>query len=138
MLFRSGGIRWLILGIGIDVNFQAADLSPELRPIATSLRIELGRPVHRADLAAALLMELDRDRKRIEQGEFEAVASEWEALCGTLGNEVSISQGTRVIEGRAEALDPEGALLVRTEHGRLERILGGDVSLRKREPAMKR
>ncbi|MFM8418686.1 MAG: hypothetical protein ACKOEQ_00995 [Verrucomicrobiota bacterium] len=34
--------------------------------------------------------------------------------------------------GRAEALDEDGALLVRTEHGVLERIVGGDVTLDRR------
>jgi hypothetical protein len=29
-------------------------------------------------------------------------------------------------------LDPDGALLLRTQHGRLERILGGDVTVLKK------
>jgi hypothetical protein len=33
--------------------------------------------------------------------------------------------------GRAESLDNEGALLLRTEHGRLERVIGGDVTVKK-------
>jgi len=37
----------------------------------------------------------------------------------------------RKIRGCAEALDDDGALLVRTEHGHLERITGGDVTLEK-------
>ena len=44
---------------------------------------------------------------------------------------VTIQLGDRKICGRAEALDDDGALLVRTEHGRLERITGGDVTLEK-------
>jgi hypothetical protein len=39
--------------------------------------------------------------------------------------------GDRVIRGRAESLGEEGALLLRTEHGHLERIVGGDVTLEK-------
>jgi len=35
------------------------------------------------------------------------------------------------MRGQAEALDDDGALLVRTEHGRLERIIGGDVTVEK-------
>jgi len=30
-----------------------------------------------------------------------------------------------VVSGEAEALDDNGALLLRTEHGHLERIIGG-------------
>ena len=46
-----------------------------------------------------------------------------------------IKVGDRVVSGQAEALDDNGALLLRTEHGHLERIIGGDVSLdRDRSP----
>ena len=47
------------------------------------------------------------------------------------GRKQCIQIGDRKIRGRAESLDDDGALLVRTEHGRLERIIGGDVLLEK-------
>jgi BirA family biotin operon repressor/biotin-[acetyl-CoA-carboxylase] ligase len=49
----------------------------------------------------------------------------------TLGQRVRIHIGDRTLAGRAESLDTDGALLLRTEHGRLERIVGGDVVLEK-------
>ena len=124
-------VKYIILGIGLDVNLTAADLPAEVRKIATSLRLECGRTVHRAELATQLLRELDHDYARIRAGDFESVADEWERQCSTIGHNVSISVGDRVVTGRAESLDSAGALLVRTEHGRLERIVGGDVALEK-------
>jgi len=47
-----------------------------------------------------------------------------------LGCPVSIQIGNRMIEGRAESLDETGALLLRTTHGHLERVTGGDVTLK--------
>jgi len=44
---------------------------------------------------------------------------------------VTIQIGERRRRGRAEALDDDGALVLRTEHGRLERVMGGDVTLEK-------
>jgi biotin-(acetyl-CoA carboxylase) ligase len=41
---------------------------------------------------------------------------------------VKIGVGKRQIIGRAEALDETGGLLLRTEHGRVERITSGDVT----------
>jgi BirA family transcriptional regulator, biotin operon repressor / biotin---[acetyl-CoA-carboxylase] ligase len=77
------------------------------------------------------LRELDFDYVRIGSGKFSAVADEWEAACATIGRNVSVQTGVQTICGRAEALDDDGALLVRTEHGHLERIIGGDVTLEK-------
>ena len=124
-------VKYVILGIGVDVNLSANEFPPELRRIATSLRIESGSLVNRADLAAAILRELDADYARICAGQFETVADEWEERCTTIGHNVAISVGDRTIQGRAESLDEDGALLLRTQHGRLERIIGGDVTVEK-------
>jgi BirA family transcriptional regulator, biotin operon repressor / biotin---[acetyl-CoA-carboxylase] ligase len=124
-------VQFVTLGIGVDVNQQTSDFPAELRSIATSLRIESGKPVNRADLAARILLELDRDYARVCRGEFSSVADEWEQRCTTIGHTVAIQTGSRRIQGRAESLDEDGALLLRTEHGHLERIIGGDVTLEK-------
>ena len=124
-------INYIVLGIGVDVNFEQSDFPLELRSIATSLRIEAGAPIRRPELAAEILRCLDAEYARLLDGRFNEVAEEWESHCTTIGRNVEIMSGPRVIAGRAESLDSEGALLVRTEHGRLERIIGGDVTLKK-------
>jgi BirA family biotin operon repressor/biotin-[acetyl-CoA-carboxylase] ligase len=126
------GIKSVVLGIGVDVNLTAADLPPELKSRATSLRLELGRTVDRPALAARILRELDADYARLKAGRFADIAQEWERVSVTLGRAVAIGIGDRQVRGRAEALDPDGALLVRTQHGRLERVTGGDVTLETR------
>ncbi len=124
-------IKYLVIGIGVDVNVAAHEFPADLRKLATSLRIEAGRTLNRADLAIAILRSLDDDYARITGGQFEAVANEWAERCTTLGQPVTIHMGDRRLHGRAEALDEDGALLLRTEHGRLERIIGGDVTMEK-------
>jgi BirA family biotin operon repressor/biotin-[acetyl-CoA-carboxylase] ligase len=122
-------VKDIVLGIGVDVNID--DFPADLRKIATSLKIESGAHVDRSALAAAILRELDRDYARICNGEFADVAEEWQHRCTTIGHQVNIRCGDRVMRGRAEALDGDGAMLLRTEHGHLERIIGGDVTIEK-------
>ena len=124
-------VRSVVLGIGIDVNQTASEFPADLRDIATSLKLATGKTVSRADLAEEVLRELDREYARILAGQFTAVAEEWGSRCSTLGKQVTITMGTRRVRGRAEALDENGALLLRTEHGRIERIIGGEVTLAK-------
>lgn len=123
-------VRHIIVGIGVDVNQEANEFPAELRKIATSLRIESGEMVSRAELATAILQELEKDYARVCGRKFAALADEWEAGCGTIGKDVSVQMGVQQVRGRAEALDDDGALLVRTEHGHLERVIGGDVTLK--------
>ncbi|MDE3067480.1 MAG: biotin--[acetyl-CoA-carboxylase] ligase [Verrucomicrobiota bacterium] len=124
-------VRHVILGVGVDVNWSAGELPAGLRKTATSLRIEAGEPVSRPALATAILRELDADYSRVCAGKFGEVANEWEARCTTIGRRVTIRIGARQLSGRAESLDEGGALLLRTEHGHLERVTGGDVTLEK-------
>jgi len=124
-------VRHAILGIGIDVNLDAGEFPADLKKNATSLKVETGETISRAELATAILRELDFDYARICAGRFPEVADEWEVHCTTIGKNVTVQIGGRKIRGRAESLDDDGALLLRTEHGRLETIFGGDVTLEK-------
>jgi BirA family transcriptional regulator, biotin operon repressor / biotin---[acetyl-CoA-carboxylase] ligase len=124
-------VRHVIIGIGVDVNLDAAEFPAELEKIATSLKAATGEIISRAELAVEILRELDFDYARVCGGKFPAVADEWESACVTIGKNVSVHVGDRKFRGRAESLDDDGALLVRTEHGHLERVIGGDVTLEK-------
>ncbi len=119
-------VRYVILGVGIDVNQTSPRISRRsLSKVAGSLRMALGTRVDRPTLAAEVLRQLDQDYARVCDGKFQAVAEEWESACATLGETVGIRIGDRLVEGRAESLDADGALLVRTQHGRLECVTGG-------------
>jgi BirA family biotin operon repressor/biotin-[acetyl-CoA-carboxylase] ligase len=124
-------VKHVILGIGVDVNLSTNEFPAELRKTATSLKIETGKTISRPELATAILHELDHDYARVCGNFFTDVADEWEAHCTTIGRAVTIQIGGRRVSGRAESLDDDGALLLRTEHGHLERITGGDVTLEK-------
>jgi BirA family biotin operon repressor/biotin-[acetyl-CoA-carboxylase] ligase len=121
-------VQEVLLGIGMDVNLEAADFADGLRRTATSLKLETGQKVNRAELAVAVLRELDRDYQAVAEGHFDRLAEQWAERCSTLGCQVAIRIGDRVVRGRAESLDNDGALLVRGLHGHLERIVGGDVT----------
>jgi len=122
-------VKYVILGIGMDANLSASEFPADLRRWATSLKIESGEPVDRAELAAEILRGLDRDYTRVGSSQLETVADEWEERCDTFGREVIILVGDRRLQGRAESLDADGALLLRTQHGHLERVISGDVTL---------
>jgi BirA family transcriptional regulator, biotin operon repressor / biotin---[acetyl-CoA-carboxylase] ligase len=120
-------VRHVVLGIGVDVN--VTEFPPELQNIATSLALETGQRIKRPELAAAILSELDADYERVLGGQFSTLAEEWEEQCATLGRRVEVVSGHRRLCGRAESLDSDGALLLRTDHGHLERVVGGEVQL---------
>jgi len=50
----------VVLGIGVNVNQTEDELPPEAQTEPTSLRLELGRPVDRIALLAAILLRVER------------------------------------------------------------------------------
>jgi BirA family biotin operon repressor/biotin-[acetyl-CoA-carboxylase] ligase len=119
-----------ILGIGINVNCTRDDFPPDLASLATSLAIEVGHRQDRAALVAAVLTALD-DCYRRALTDFDAIVAEWAESCATLGRQLTVKMGRRRIEGHAQALDADGALLLRKDNGQVERILGADVEVEK-------
>jgi len=118
----------IVLGIGIDVNCRLEDFPPDVAGIASSLEIESGRQQDRAELAAEVLGALD-EYYAAAQKNFDTIIAEWARLSTTLGKQLVVTMGKRRIEGHAQALDEDGALLLRKDNGQIERILGGDVTV---------
>jgi BirA family biotin operon repressor/biotin-[acetyl-CoA-carboxylase] ligase len=116
----------MVLGIGIDVNCRHEEFPPEVAAIATSLLLATGQAQNRPALAAAILRALDQ-WYRAALTEFDAVTDEWARLSTTLGKQIVVAVGARRVEGCAQALDGDGALLVRKDNGQVERMLGGDL-----------
>jgi len=116
-----------IVGIGINVNVEPAAL-PALDPNATSILAETGQPIDRATLLAALLAEVEQRYDALQAGE--SLHQEWASRLATLGRQVKASTSQGTLEGIAESVSEDGALLLRTPDGALHRLLVGDVTLR--------
>jgi BirA family biotin operon repressor/biotin-[acetyl-CoA-carboxylase] ligase len=127
---RAEGDRVLhvVLGVGVNVNTAAQDLPDELRPTATSLRIERGEPVPRGLFCARLLGRLEDWLGLHEALGLAPVIERWQQLSSTLGRPVRVELGDgQRLEGRAIDLDETGALLVRVGSGAVHRVVAGDV-----------
>jgi BirA family biotin operon repressor/biotin-[acetyl-CoA-carboxylase] ligase len=121
-------VHWVVLGIGVNLNAGAEDFPPELRGLATSLRLERGEPVPRALFAAALLGQLEHWLDRHAEEGFPAIRDAWRERSATLGREVRLEVEGGELDGVAEDLDETGALLVRCGDRRI-RVSAGDVRL---------
>lgn len=128
MSAETDGINFVILGIGVNLNMTAGQFPDDLRHPATSLLIESGVPVERSRFAAIMLNELDRLYAGFLASGFAPVREEWQRLCNAAGRNMVVSDaGAEITRGMFAGIDTDGALLVKTGEGRIERILSGDV-----------
>jgi len=127
---EGGGLPWAVIGVGLNVNADAATMRA-IAPNASSLLVERGRPVSRVRLLRAILEGIEPRYEALRAGETERLRAEWAARLATLGQHVTVTTPDAALEGQAEDVDADGALLLRLPDGRLERLLAGDVTLRK-------
>lgn len=122
--------QYVVLGIGINVNLERTDFTPEVQSLATSLKLEAGREVARLPLFNALLCHLEDWYMRWQEEGFGPVRAAWKEASITLGRQVKVIASGKIYEGEAVDIDEEGALLVRDAAGCLRRFNYGEISLR--------
>jgi BirA family biotin operon repressor/biotin-[acetyl-CoA-carboxylase] ligase len=113
----------MALNVNLDVESY-----PEIAPIATSLKHEIGLHFSRLDVLVSLLGEFEAVYNALRKGE--PIENEWRRRLNTLGKRVTVRNGDAVREGVAEDVDADGNLLLRRPDGSLETISAGDVTLR--------
>ncbi len=124
--FQGDDIAYAVIGIGLNVNVDFSQ-QIDLREMATSLMHLAGREIDRwAVLKAVAAAWIDRyawlaagDRLR----------EAWAARLINLHQTVRVSLNDQVVEGYAEGVDDDGALLLRTADDQVRRLLSGDVTL---------
>lgn len=121
-------IEYAVVGIGLNVNVDFVD-QPELAETATSLLLRLGREVDRLSVLAAIVERFASRFDGLKSGD--ALRAAWSARLVTLGRRVQAEAGDRTFAGLAEAVDADGALLLRTGDGVVHRLLAADVTLQK-------
>lgn len=125
-------INYIVMGIGINVNVDMEDFPVELRHIASSLKRETGHFVSRQKLLRKILEHMELLYTRVLSEGFSPIFESWRQLNCTLGFPVNVISIGSEFAGMAVDIDEEGALLVRKEDGSLERVISGDVSVRRR------
>ena len=129
-VFSEGRLDCVIVGVGLNVNYDRADFPEELRDMAGSLKTELGRSFALAPVAAAMIEELDALYAALLSGDTAPYLAAYRDHCLTLRKDVQLIQNG--VSRPAFALDVDDALglLVRYGDGREALIRSGEASVR--------
>jgi BirA family biotin operon repressor/biotin-[acetyl-CoA-carboxylase] ligase len=123
-------IGHVAVGIGVNVHQRREDFPEGVRESATSIDLEAGQRVDRADVVAALYNALDRWYAAVCGDGPSMILQAARARTATLGKLVTVDTGEARWQGTAVDLDDDGALLVLDAHGTVQRVLAADVSIR--------
>ena len=119
-------VNYLVTGVGINVD-QARFLD-DIAAKATSLFSETGVHFDKNRLLAAVLERLEKEFLRHDMALSPQALEEYSSLCATLGRNVGFTRGGRALEGKAEGVDPSGALIVTLPDGTSLSVGSGEVT----------
>lgn len=120
--------RFIVIGVGINVNQTAEDLSGDFRYPPTSLAVESGAPVSRRELLTAFLAQFEAEFSVFVEKGFASLLDDLERFSAILGRVVTIHGGNREISGMVSGFTPEGALRLLSRDGHEETIWVGDIT----------
>jgi BirA family biotin operon repressor/biotin-[acetyl-CoA-carboxylase] ligase len=120
-------INYVILGIGVNINFSHVLMPEAIRERATSLLECAGEPVSREAFLGRLIQDLDRCYGILGEAGFNRIAQRWESYFNLRGKRVRVEMGDEGLAGVAKGIDNDGALIIEGERGQFHRVLAGDV-----------
>jgi BirA family biotin operon repressor/biotin-[acetyl-CoA-carboxylase] ligase len=124
----SGETDGIVIGIGVNQNCPVSEMPPGLQWPTTSIIDELGTETSIKSLLCSIVNEMDALLKVVEKdSSFVRILDEWRESSSTLGARVRIHEEGKTTDGVAKDIAEDGALIVETEDG-LVNVLLGDVS----------
>lgn len=129
MGIEKGCEPFLVVGIGINVNIEKDSFPISLKSTATSLSILLGYELSRIQLLQQFLLEFENRYILLNDGNPMPIISEVKSLSSILGCQVRVECDEKVAVGQVVDIDENGALVLRTGVGTLEKFMTGSVIL---------
>ena len=118
----AGRLDWLIVGVGVNLASH-----PEGLPYPATDLAAAGAPAPTPDAALETFLERFAHWRDIwSRRGFAPVRRAWLARAAGLGGPVEVRAGNATLRGTFAGLDPEGAMLLESAHGR-RRVTAGDV-----------
>jgi BirA family biotin operon repressor/biotin-[acetyl-CoA-carboxylase] ligase len=125
--FAGENIEFVVVGMGMNVLSKASDFPAGLRHLATSVLIETFLAHPRSRVLADVLKSVEEAYEELSARGFGALRSDLMNHSMMMGKMVRVMTATGAVEGMASEIDDSGALVLRMENGRMERVLAGDV-----------
>ena len=117
-------LKALIIGIG--VNLSTEDFPEDIKDKAGSLKLQGG---DMSKIAASIIRELLKELQDLSGKDYLEL---YRSASNVLGKEISYTENGQERTGFAEAIDDDGALLVRTGEGSIVALSSGEISVRVR------
>lgn len=129
MSVEEGKIRYVVIGVGINVNLDA--LPEELADKATSLYLETGKTYDRNEMVSCVMERFEENYERfVKSGDLSLLQEDYNRMLANYGQPVRVLDPLAPYEGIARGINQKGELIVEKTDGTVVNVSAGEVSVR--------
>ncbi|MDX8394866.1 MAG: biotin--[acetyl-CoA-carboxylase] ligase [Mariprofundaceae bacterium] len=128
MRAEPGLVHAVVTGIGINIRAPKQGWPDDITQAVTDLSTVAGKDICRMNVAQAIIEAMDETYDTYLAQGFDPIREQWWLAHAACNQPVRVHNGKEYIDGIAQDLDSDGALLLQTSHG-LQRIITGDLEL---------
>lgn len=129
MSVEEGKIRYVVIGVGINVNLDA--LPEELADKATSLYLETGKTYDRNEMVSCVMERFEENYERfVKSGDLSLLQEDYNRMLANYGQPVRVLDPLAPYEGIARGINQKGELIVEKTDGTAVNVSAGEVSVR--------
>ncbi|BCB04508.1 biotin--[acetyl-CoA-carboxylase] ligase [Bacillus sp. KH172YL63] len=126
---ESDKINSIIIGIGMNVNQQSEHFPDEIQGIATSLSLEKGEHISRAEVVQKVLERIEALYSLYMKEGFTPIKLLWESYAISIGKRIRARTINGTIEGRALGITEDGVLKIEDSSGTVHQIYSADIEV---------
>lgn len=124
--FESGGLDWVVLGIGVNVSIPTEEFPGDLQSIATSLYPDEKMPGVRKKLSAEIMNRILGFETPPSETE---VFEKYKKRLMMLGKEITVIQNQMEYRATAVDVDSGGHLIVKNENSEIITLYSGEIRI---------
>ena len=124
--FESGGLDWVVLGIGINVSIRTEDFPDDLQSIATSIFPDEKSSGVRNQLAAEIINRILGFETLPSEAE---IFEKYKKRLMMLGKEITVIQNQMEYKATAIDVDSVGHLIVKRENGEIITLSSSEIRI---------
>lgn len=118
-------VKFVIVGIGLNVNMKENDLTDDIKDRATSLFMETKKVYDRAYVCGQFLNNFEKYYEIFKKYGGGEICRLWEKKANIKGKFIEVNQMGEIVKGISEGIDSTGALLLNIG-GETKRVIAGD------------
>ena len=129
---KSNIVNYVIVGVGIDNNFNIDILPEELQKTSTTLKNELKTEITETKLISKFLNEFEKVYDLFKDEKIDEILYDWRKMSRTIGSYVEIKQTHgKLLKGYAIGINNEGTLILEENNGNLKKVISGECIIKK-------